>query len=144
MSSNWLWAPFISVPFFFKVFDSFDMIMFLFDHLDLLRSNRSLRTPNKHVLGSFSGHSDFPSRFPFLFCLILGTEKRLRSKIELDSWKEWIRNSALQMRNFCRNLLGEIESNSSRHDLHHFGKNWCVTETVAWRFQNADIKNKNY
>ena len=48
-------------------------------------------------------------------------------------------NRALQMTTFCWNLkLGE-ESNSSRHDLLNFGKNWCVNESIAWRFQNSQL-----
>ena len=45
---------------------------------------------------------------PFV-CLILKAKKNMLPKIELDSWKEWVRNSALQMTTCCQNLeLGEI------------------------------------
>ena len=57
------------------------------------------------------------------FLLILAGEQHMCPKIELDSWKEWVRNSALQMTTFCRDLeLGETESNSSRHDLQNKGR----------------------
>ena len=133
-----------SIPVCFAMCFLFEMILLLFGHF-FLRSNRSLELQDEQTeemkttfLTSFSGDCEFPCRLFFL--IFAAKRKNMHAKIELDSSKEWVRNSALQMTTFCRNLeLGEIESSSSGNDLQNFGKNWCVNETVAWRFQNADV-----
>ena len=97
MSSNWLWAPFLQ---FHDVF--FEMIVLLFGHLDLLRSNADPKgTPRQKKWKPRFFTRVFPG-FPVTFH---GGKTYV--------WK--------------------------KHDLKNFGKNWCVNEAVAWRFQNADI-----
>ena len=81
------------------------MIVMLFGHFSSeiqyfgrleLQGEQTAEEMKATFLASLSG----VSYFPCVFFLILAGWKNMRPKIELDIWKEWVRNLALQMTTF--------------------------------------------
>ena len=97
------------------LFGNFSSEIQYFGHLEL-QGEQTAEEMKATFLASFSGDSDFPC--VFFSHLIRG--KNMRPKIELDSWKEWVRNSALQISD--DDFLDIWSSNSSRHDLQNKGR----------------------
>ena len=88
MSSNRLWLHSRTCVIHYVFF--FEMIVLLFGHLDLLRSNRPLRTPRRTKNGRNESHvsSEFFRVTVTIHCLLLWIEHVLKTQ-ELSSSSSW-------------------------------------------------------